>query len=282
MSIVYLNGAYMDEADAKIFVMDRGFIFADGIYEVMPVYNRHVFRLEEHLDRLQDSLDAIHIKNPHSIQQWQGILENLVEKNEDLHQSLYLQLTRGVAEREHVFSDNMQPTVFAISRPLVKKEHQKGVSAISCDDIRWKYCHIKSIALLPSVLLRYEAHQKGAYEAILIRDGYLTEGAATNVFIVKDNVVKTPPKDGQVLPGITRELVIELLRKNFIDFNEIAIEENELKNADEIWITSSTQEIIPVTILDGRPVNDGEVGPIWNKTNTIYQAFKQDFTGADI
>ncbi len=282
MSVVYLNGAYIDEADATISVMDRGFIFADGIYEVMPVYNRHIFRFTEHLNRLQKSLDAIHIKNPHSDSEWREILECLVGKSEHNHQSLYLQITRGVAERDHVFSEDMQATVFAISRPLVKKDYKHGVSAITCEDTRWKYCDIKSIALLPSVLLRYEAHQRGAYEAILVRDGYLTEGAATNVFLVKAKMVKTPPKGSQVLPGITRDLVIELLNKHSVDCVEVPIEEKELETADEIWITNSTQEIIPVVTLDDQPVASGEVGPMWQKTNILYQAFKQDFTGADL
>ena len=282
MTIAYLNGEFLPKDEARISVLDRGFIFADGIYEVMPAYNRIIFRLEEHLQRLQNSLDAIHISNPHSNEEWKHIMEQLVEKNSADDQSLYLQITRGVAERDHVFSDDMVPTVFAMSRPLVKKESHNGVKAITKEDIRWKFCDIKSIALLPGVLLRYDAHQQGAYEAILIRDGFLTEGAASNVFIVNGNIVATPPKDHKVLPGITRDLTVELLQKNAITIEERPITEAELHTAEEIWITSSTQEIVPIVALDGRPVGSGDVGEMWHQANTIYQNFKRDFSGEDL
>lgn len=282
MTIAYLNGEFIPKDEAKVSVLDRGFIFADGIYEVMPAYNRIIFRLDEHLLRLQNSLDAIHIKNPHTHDEWKSIMEQLVARNDAQDQSLYLQITRGVAERDHVFSDNMVPTVFAMSRPLVKKDSHQGVKAITTEDIRWKFCDIKSIALLPGVLLRYEAHQQGAYEAILIRDGFLTEGAASNVFIVKGDTVATPPKDHKVLPGITRNLTVELLQKNNIAIEERMIAEAELHDADEIWITSSTQEIVPVVSLNGNAVGEGSVGAMWHTANTIYQNFKRDYHGEDL
>lgn len=282
MSTVYLNGEYLDKDQAKVSVLDRGFIFADGVYEVFPVYNGYIFRCEEHLERLQSSLDAIHIKNPYTNNEWQEILSNVVKANNSGDQSLYLQVTRGVAEREHVFSDNMIPTVFAMSRPLIKKTSHEGVSVITAEDIRWKFCDIKSIALLPGVLLKYEAHQQGAKEAILIKNGFLTEGAASNVFIVKEGNIKTPKKDHQLLPGITRDLVVELLNKNNLPIQESDITEDEIKSADEIWLTSSTQEIVPVIKLNDQLVGDGKIGKMWNKINTIYQQFKRDFSGEDL
>lgn len=281
-SIVYLNGEFLEKSEAKISVLDRGFIFADGVYEVMPVYNRYIFRLSEHLERLQKSLNAIHIVNPHSIAEWQSILQSLVERNPERDQSLYLQITRGVAERDHIFDDNMMPTVFAMSRPLNKRQADQGISAITHEDIRWKFCDIKSIALLPGVLLRYEAHKEGGKEAILIKDGFLTEGAASNVFIVKDEHIKTPEKNHRLLSGITRDLVIELAQKHHLPCSETDVTEAELFTADEIWVTSSTQEIIPVTILDSKPVGSGEIGSIWRKMNSIYQTFKQEFSGEDL
>ncbi len=282
MSIVYLNGDYMEQSEAKVSVLDRGFIFADGVYEVMPAYNHYIFRLHEHLTRLQNSLDAIHISNPFPNSEWETILQTLVKKNKEPNQSLYLQVTRGISEREHVFDKNMVPTVFVMSRPLIKKVRKNGVSAITSEDIRWKFCDIKSIALLPGVLLRYEAHKKGAREAILIRDGFLTEGAASNVFVIKDGVIKTPPIDRQLLPGITRDLVMELAIKNSFNCKEVAITENELLSADEIWITSSTQEVVPVIKLNQQMVGDGTVGPVWQQINSIYQKFKQEFSGEDL
>ncbi len=283
MSTVFLNDKYLDKDQAKVSVLDRGFIFADGVYEVFPVYNGFIFRCDEHLKRLQNSLDAIHIDNPYKNNEWKDILSNVVKRNDNGDQSLYLQVTRGVAERDHVFSENMTPTVFAMSRPLTKKTNHEGVAIITTEDIRWKFCDIKSIALLPGVLLKYDAHKKGAKEAVLInKNGLLTEGAASNVFIVKDNKIKTPKKDHQLLPGITRDLVVELASKNSLPIHEMDITENELKSADEIWLTSSTQEIIPVIKINDQSVGDGKVGKMWHQINTIYQEFKRDFSGEDL
>ena len=282
MSIVYLNGNFINKADAKISVLDRGFIFADGVYEVLPVYNKYIFRLEQHLNRLQHSLDAIHINNPNSDQEWEQMLNELVKRNNFKDQSIYLQITRGEAERDHIFDDNMKPTVFAMSRELPKKNISQGVAAITHEDIRWKFCDIKSIALLPGVLLRYEAHKQKAKEAILIKNNKLTEGAASNVFIVLEEVIMTPKKNHQLLSGITRDLVVELANANSLVCNETDISEDTLFKADEIWLTSSTQEIVPVVELNGQKVGDGTIGPVWKKMNSIYQKFKQEFSGEDL
>ena len=260
MSIVYLNGKFIPAADASISPLDRGFIFADGVYEVIPVYNGHFFRLADHLHRLDHSLAGIRLAQTLDHTKWKEMLAELVEKNGGGDQSVYIQITRGVAPRDHAFPDNTSPTIFAMATPLkpISPEIlQHGVAAISVEDIRWKYCHIKSIALLPNILLRQQAIDKGAIEAILIRDGKVTEGAASNVFIVTANRILTPPKGPYLLPGITRDVVLELANDHGIEALEADISLNDLQTADEIWLTSSTREIIPVTFLDGNPVQAG-------------------------
>lgn len=280
--IVYLNGQYLPIEDAKISVLDRGFTFGDGVYEVIPVYEGHIFRMREHLERLNNSLDEVYIDRPYTLEQWQEILCKLVEKNSGKNTgndlSLYMQVTRGISERDHAIDIATKQTVFAMCRPLPEYDRSAGISAIIEEDIRWKYCHIKAITLLPSVMLRHKARDAGATEAILVKDGYITEGAASNVFIVKNGIVKTPPKDGSLLPGITRDLVVELLTESGIPCEEVAIKETELKQADEIWITSSTWEIVPVISLDNNPVGTGRPGEVWQQASEIYQAFKTDMT----
>lgn len=284
-SIVYLNGHYLPIEEAKISVLDRGFTFGDGIYEVIPVYNGHIFRLKEHIERLNNSLDEIFIDKPHEMDQWEKILHELIDKNSEKYpaddHSIYMQVTRGVSERDLAIDIATEQTVFAMIKPLPKKDRSAGISAIVEEDIRWKYCHIKAITLLPSIVLRHKAKQSGATEALLIRDGYVTEGAASNVFIVKNGIVKTPAKDGSLLPGITRDLVIDLLSESGIPCEEVVIKETELKQADEIWITSSTWEIVPVIELDGKPVGKGSPGEVWQQASRIYQAFKIRMSSAE-
>ncbi len=278
-SIVYLNGQYLPIEKANISVLDRGFTFGDGVYEVVPVYHGHIFRLEKHIERLNNSLDEVYIDRPHDLAQWQEILRELIHQNPAEDHSLYIQVTRGISERDHAIDIATKPTVFAMSRPLLLKDLSAGIFAIVEEDIRWKYCHIKAITLLPSVILRHKARLAGATEALLVKDGYVTEGAASNVFIVKDGVVKTPPKDGSLLPGITRDLLVELLLDSDIACEEVAITEKELRQADEIWITSSTCEIVPVVKLDAEPVGTGKPGEVWQQATEMYQAFKTGMAG---
>jgi D-alanine transaminase len=197
MSIVYLNGEFLPIEQAKVSVLDRGFLFGDGVYEVIPVYGGHCLRLGEHLKRLQDSLDGIHLKNPLSNQQWEQTLDQLIEKNEGEDKSVYLQLSRGVAPvRDHLFPAQTKPTVFIMSNPLkpVSKETLRaGIKAVTLDDIRWQACNIKATALLANTLLKQQAANQGATEAILVRDGLATEGSASNLFIVSNGVIITPP-----------------------------------------------------------------------------------------
>ena len=275
MGNVYLNGKYLPLADAKISVLDRGFTFGDGVYEVFLVYQRKIFRLAEHLERLDRSLAGIYMKNPRTNAEWKQLLTGLVNDNPADDQSLYLQITRGVSERDHSIALAKEPTIFAMSKALPQRNLAQGIHAITCEDIRWKLCDIKAITLLPSVLLRHRAMQTGATEAILYKGEIVTEGAASNVFIVSDGIIKTPPKDSSILPGITRDLVLELLQREGIPCRETSITREELRSADEIWITSSTWEIVPVIKLDDRPVGAGKPGKVWEKAMDIYQKFKR-------
>lgn len=271
---VYLNGEYLPIEDAKISVLDRGFIFADGVYEVLSVYEGYIFRLEEHLQRLDANLDALHINRPYDLSQWRNILRKLISKNTQEDSSLYIQITRGVAPRESKINQVNNPTIFIMFRPLSKNDYSNGVSAMVAKDIRWEYCSIKTISLLPNVLLKYQAEQLGSIEAILIRDGYVTEGSSSNVFIVQDGIVKTPKNSDHLLSGITRNLVVTLLNENNMACQETLIKEEELRQADEIWLTSSTREIIPVTQLDSNRVGSGVPNNIFKQIVEIYQQFK--------
>lgn len=279
MSIVYLNGEFLPKDEARVSVLDRGFLFGDGVYEVIPVYGGRLFRLEQHLERLDQSLAGIRLANPHTRLEWRRILEQLVELHGGGDQSVYLQVTRGAApKRDHAFPTDVRATVFAMSSPLTPNPPevaQQGVAAITLEDIRWKYCHIKAVTLLANVLLRQQALDGGAVESILIRDGEVTEGAASNVFIVRAGELLTPPKGPFLLPGITRDLILELAAANGIPHREAAITEADLASAAEIWVTSSTREILPVTTLNGVPVGNGKPGPQWTRMAALFQAYKE-------
>lgn len=272
-AIVYLNGEWLPLSEARVSVLDRGFIFGDAIYEVIPAFAGRLFRLDQHLHRLDNSLAAVRMENPLTQAQWRAVLIALLERNGGGDQSVYLQITRGTARRDHVPAEPLPPTVLAMSTPIVRQNRQP-VTAIVCEDIRWKWCQIKTTALLPNVLLRLQAHEHDAYEALLIRDGWLTEGAASNVFIVKDGVVKTPPHSQNLLPGITRDLIVELLAEHCIPHAETAVSEAELRAADEIWLTSSNREVVPVVRLDDHAVGRGAPGPMWERVLLIYEQFR--------
>jgi D-alanine transaminase len=278
VDIAYLDGQYLPLAEARVPVLDRGYLFADGVYEVMPVYAGHIFALDAHLDRLDFSLNAIQLPNPLARNAWREMLNTLVSRNGGGEQMLYLQVSRGVQpKRSFGLPDKPAPCVLAFCQPLppvTDTIKTKGVSVITREDTRWLNCHIKSIALLGAVLLSHEAVQAGCNEVILLRDGKLTEGGSSNVFLVKNGVVVTPPKSRMILAGITRDLVIESLHTSGIRIEERAIPESELRQADEIWITSSTREIYPVTLLDGTAVGDGTPGRLWAKAFELFQTRK--------
>jgi D-alanine transaminase len=279
MDLVYLNGDYVAAASACIPVLDRGFMFGDGVYEVMPVYSGKIFRVEEHLQRLQRSLEAVDMHCPQCEQDLPSICSHLIENNIQQHDGfIYLQITRGVMQlRDQAYSRDMQPTVLvmcqAFDYPSQSRDTQ-GIRAITLEDNRWLDCHIKSINLLPNVLLRQQAIDAGAAEAILIRDDLAIEGTASNLFVVKDEVIYTPPKSRFMLGGVTREVVIELCNEHRLLVREMPVTEDELHDADEIWMTSSTREIMPVTTLNQHKVGKGVPGPMWLQVIELYQEFK--------
>ena len=278
---VYLNGQFMPIEEARIPVLDRGFIFGDGIYEVIPAYSRHVFRLTEHLRRLQYSLDGIRLPNPHSNQEWTGIINDLIKRNEAEDQYIYLHVTRGVAKRDHAFPNPpVQPTIFIMSSPLVTPPVEllaSGVRAITAPDNRWLRCDIKATSLLPNVLLRQMAIDAGCSETILIRDNeFMTEGAASNIFLVKNDVLLAPPKDHFMLPGITYDVILEIATANNIRYEIRRIGKEELSSPDELLLTSSTKEVLAITTLDNQPVGSGKPGAMFTRLHKLYQDYKQD------
>jgi D-alanine transaminase len=278
---IYLNGAFMPIEEARVPVLDRGFIFGDGVYEVIPVYSRRAFRMAEHLKRLQHSLDGIKLKNPHSEREWTDILSELIQRNEPEDQYLYLHITRGVAKRDHAFPvPPVPPTVFVLSNPLTTPPPeflQSGISCITVADNRWLRCDIKAIALLPNVLLRQAAVEAGCAEAILIRDdSFLTEGAASNIFVVKNGKLLAPPKDNLMLPGITYDVILELAAANGIPCEVRRVSKAEVFDADELLLTSSTREVLAITTLDGKPVGNGKPGAMFARLHPLYQTFKRE------
>ena len=276
--IVYLNGEFMPIESARIPVLDRGFIFGDGVYEVIPVYSGHPFRLPEHLQRLGNSLAGIRLANPLTDDEWTRLIHELITRNQGDDQSVYLQITRGTAKRDHAFPKDTQQTVFMMSSPLTtpaREQIENGVGAITASDFRWLKCDVKSVALLGNCLLRQLAADAGCAEAILFRDGHLTEASASNVFVVKNGIVLTPPKSNFILPGITYDVVLEILAANRLP-NEIRqITEEEVRSADELWVTSSMKEVLAVTTLDGKPVGTGKPGAVFKHVHQLYQDFKQ-------
>ena len=275
--MIYLNGRFMPIEEACVPVLDRGFIFGDGVYEVIPVYSRRPFRLREHLKRLQHSLDGIRLSNPLSEDEWVRLIGELVERNQEEDQSLYLHITRGVAKRDHAFPPSVAPTVFMMSNPLVTSTPElveSGVAVVSAADNRWLRCDIKAISLLPNVLLRQLAVDAGAAETLLLRDGFLTEGAASNIFVVRDTILLAPPKDNLMLPGITYDVILELAAAASLKTEVRRISEHEVRTAQELWLTSSTKEVLAITHLDDQPVADGRPGPLFRQMYRLYQDYK--------
>lgn len=276
--MVFLNGKFMPVEEARVPVLDRGFIFGDGVYELVPVYSRAPFRMDEHLARLERSLAAVRIRNPYSRAEWRDIILQLVSKQPFEDQGVYFQVTRGVAKRDHAFPKDAAPTVFLMSNPLVTPPQQlveHGASAVSAVDDRWLHCDIKSISLIGNCLLRQVSADAGAVETILFRDGMLTEASASNVFVVKRGVILSPPKSNLILPGITFDVVAELAQGAGLPIEFRAIAETEVRGADELWVTSSSKEVLAVVSLDGKPVGDGKPGPVFRRMHGLYQEFKQ-------
>lgn len=275
---VYLNGRYLPLADAKVSVLDRGFLFGDGVYEVIPAYRGKLFCADAHWQRLENSLRIVRIANPHSRNEWQAICDALLDKAKN--QYIYLQVTRGVAEkRDHAFPENAAPTVFVMCSDIAPfAGAQTGIKAVTMDDSRWKLCHAKTIALLGNILHRQAALDQGGAEAILLKGGRVTEGAASNVFAVVDGVLVTPPKSPEILSGITRDVVLALAAQNGIPYREDTLLLAQLQAASEIWAASSIREILAVVELDGVVVGGGVPGPVWQAMNALFQAYKQSLS----
>ena len=275
--MVFLNGRFLPIEQAMVPVLDRGFIFGDGVYELIPVYSRAPFRMDEHLARLERSLAAVRIKNPYSREQWRKIILELVAQQPWDDQAVYFQVTRGVAKRDHAFPAGAEPTVFVMCNPLVnppKELVEKGAVAVSAADNRWLRCDIKSISLIGNCLLRQVSADAGAVETILFRDGKLTEASASNVFVAKNGLLLSPPKSNQILPGITYDVVVEIAQATKIPLEFRDVSEAEVRSADEIWLTSSSKEILAVVTLDGKPVGEGKPGALFRKAYAGYQDFK--------
>ena len=271
--IAYLNGKFQQADTCTISPLDRGFLFGDGVYEVLPVYHGTIFRYDDHLDRLNRSLDSIGIDNPQTDEQWEAIFSELISRCELPEFSIYLQISRGPAPmRAHIPNDDIHPTIFAMTMPArttLAEEVKQGVSVMTTDDIRWARCDIKSTSLLANVMLSMQTRHQGFYEAIMIHEGYVTEGASSNIFIVNGGRLSTPPLSNKILPGITRQVVMEMARCIRVSCKEKALTRADLLGADEMWLTSSTRNIVPVTRVDDQHIGDGTPGDLWQKFSAI-------------
>ena len=276
--IVHLNGRFVPIADAKISVLDRGFIYGDGVYEVVPVYRRKPFRMAQHLTRLQYSLDGVRMRNPHTNAEWQRLVEDLIARQPFDDQAVYLQITRGVAKRDHAFPAGVEPTVFMMSNPLVvpsREQVERGVAVVTADDNRWHRCDLKTTSLLGNVLMRQLAADAEALETVMFRDGMLTEASASNVLVVIKGTVVAPPKDHLILPGITYDAALEFTQAAGVPFEIRPVTREEALGADEMWLSSSTKEVLAVTTLDGAPFAGGRPGSVFRRVHEAFQVAKR-------
>jgi len=274
-SLCYLNGEWLPLAEARISPLDRGFIFGDGIYEVVPVYRRKPFRLAQHLARLERSLGEVRITNPFDRAGWQALIERVIAGSAADDQSIYIQVTRGVAKRDFAFPAGIKPTVFAMTTPLQRPDAQvreTGLAAVTREDERWARCDIKSVSLLGAVLARQFAVDHDAGEVVQFRDGFLTEGSSSNIWVVKAGAVAAPPRDRRILEGIRYGFIEELCAANSIPFAVRPVAQAEVAAADELMLTAATREVLPITRLDGKPVGNGRPGPIYRRLRAAYDA----------
>lgn len=275
--IVYLNGKFLPVADAQVSVLDRGFIYGDGVYELVPVYGRQPFRLPHHLARLKRSMDGIGLANPHTDAQWEAIIRDLVARQPFADQGVYFQVTRGVAKRDHAFPKDVPPTVFMMSNPLAtpaREQVDNGVAVVTADDNRWHRCDLKTISLLGNVLMRQLAAERGAVETVMFRDGFLTEASASNVLVVSDGTIIVPPKDNLILPGVTYDATMEFARDIGVPLSVRPVPKAEALAADEMWLSSSTKEVLAITTVDGQPFSGGRPGPVFRRMWAEFQARK--------
>ena len=275
--LAHFNGQLLPLDQIRISPLDRGFIFGDGVYEVVPVYGGTMLRGREHFERLQRSMDEIALANPHTVDEWLRLSRELLAHHPG-DQALYIQVTRGVPpKRDHVIPKGLQPTVFMMSNPMStpsKEAVAHGVACVTSRDFRWEKCHVKSTSLLGNVLARELSAQVGAVETILFRDGHLTEASSSNVFVVKGGKVLAVPQDNLILLGITYQLLEQLAREGHVDLEVRPVTEQEVRGADEVWLSSSTKEVLAVTTIDGKPVGDGKPGPLFRRMHQLYQDYK--------
>ena len=283
LPLCYLHGGYLPLAEARISPLDRGFLYADGVYEVMPVYGGRPFRFNAHADRLTRSLGALRMEDPHTRPEWRAILGTLIERNGGGDQYVYWQVTRGAQNgRTHAPLPEIPRTVFAFCAPLPPIGAEllaSGISCITAEDTRWARCDVKSVALLANVLLRQESIDAGAAETILLREGELTEASASAVHVVVGREVLTPPNSRRILPGTTRSVVEEMATRAAVPWRTAAVSAAQLRDADEIWLSAATREVQPVTQLDGRPVGSGKPGPHWRAVYAELQRYKSELAG---
>ena len=275
--VCYLKGEFLPLDQAKISVLDRGFIFGDAIYEVSPVYRRKPLRLAEHLVRLRRSLEQVRIPSPHTDNEWATLISELISRSDSADQGVYLQISRGVAKRDFGLPQGITPTVFMLSTPLIgpsPQQLEQGVAAVSMTDFRWLRCDIKSTSLLGANMLRQTAYDAGGVECVLFRDGYLTEASSSNVFVVKNGKLITPPKSHLILPGITYDLLLELAAEHAVPTQVREVLEAEVKTADELMLSASLRELVAITQLDGEAVGDGKPGPLFKRMRKLFDDYR--------
>ena len=282
-TLCHLNGQTMPLRDAKISVLDRGFIFGDGIYEVIPVYGRRFFRFDEHMARMARSLAKVRIPNPHTRDGWLALARELAAAQPAEDQLIYIEITRGVALRDHVMPEGIEPTVFAMAsamKPPSAEQRHHGVSCITARDFRWEHGDIKSVSLLGNVMARQMSADHGAMETVMFRDGWLTEASGSNVWVVHEGALLGPPKSEHVLEGIRYNLLAELCEDAGIAYNLRPISESDVRSADELMLSSATKEVLPITRLDGEGVGHGALrgkpGPVYAKLYEAYQRAKAE------
>ena len=273
---VYLNGQFLPLGSAKISVLDRGFIYGDGVYEVVPVYGRKPFRMPQHIARLARTLAGVGLADPHA-GRWEALIAELIDRQPFEDQAVYVQVTRGVAKRDHAFPQGVEPTVFMMSNPLVlptREQVERGVAVVTAEDNRWLRCDLKTTSLIGNVLMRQYAVEHDAIETVMFRDGLLTEASASNVLVVREDSIIAPPKDNLILPGITYDATLEIAQSAGMPLEVRPVTRDEALSADEMWLSSSSKEVLAVTRVDGKPFGAGKPGPVFRRVYEAFQARK--------
>ena len=280
--IIFLNGDFISKSNAQISIMDRGFLFGDGVYELIPIYNGKIFLIDKHLSRLKNSLKLINMKSDFTeIVNIKGTIEHLIQTNNYKNIFIYIHITRGIqSQRQHIYPSEIKPTVLVMGEQyhsFTMEQITKGFKACIQNDYRWAKSNIKSISLLGNVLLKNLAAEQGMFETILMKNNKLTEGSASNVFIVKNKIIQTPKLSNELLPGVTRNLIIGLLQDKNFQVKECDISVDDVKNADEVWCSSSTNEVVPIVNIDDNQINHGSVGDVTLKTYKLVQNFINNY-----